>query len=291
MLETITDDEIKRRTEKARQCFRGRDQVFEGADLSHCDLNRRNLRDYFLVGANCRNSDLTRARLSRANLEQIDMRGACLEKTNCYESNLDRARFDDADLQGVEMKRVSLEQASFCGADLNQARICEANMALANLQNVDMHDPYFFRNRLWYADMRGANIPDYIANKLYEENIKVPVFGEFTGWKPLAGYLIHVLIPERAHRVGGLAGLECRASFVHVISITRPDGHQINEAIENGDADPLRPGQMASMIGFDHDPIIKNARGIHFMRERRYAEYAANHRRSDGELGYEPNWV
>lgn len=170
--------------------------------------------------------------------------------------NLSGADLFRVNLSGANLSGVSLSGANLSGASLSWANLSGVSLSGANLSGADL-----FRANLFRANLSGADLPHYQI---------VPEVGAFEGWKKLAGGVIaRVQIPADARRVSSLVGRKCRAERVVVVEL-------IGASVGTSQHDPsvvYRVGEtVAPNNGFNDDPRVECAPGIHFFITRREAE-------------------
>ena len=216
-----------------------------GADLAGTDLAGAYLAGAYLAGTNLAGADLADADLAGAYLVGANLAGAYLA---------------DADLAGADLAGAYLAGTNLAGADLADADLAGAYLVGANLAGTDLAGAYLARANLAGADLAGA------------KNIKLPPFqipqeGELIVWKKLAGgKLCKLRIPPDARRTASVVGRKCRAEFAEVLegngTSWRPEGQAITYA----------PGETVRPDGYDDNPLVECAQGIHFFLTREEAE-------------------
>lgn len=95
-----------------------------------CDLSGAPLNGLYLVGANLREANLSRAVMSQSNLAGIDFSGANLEAANMAGSNLAGASFTGANLRSASLVNTNLTAAGMIATDLVGANLRGARMNL-----------------------------------------------------------------------------------------------------------------------------------------------------------------
>lgn len=111
-------------------------------------VNRPNLRDVNLVGA-----DLRSARLGGARLEDTDLRGANIRGASLRGANLHSASLVGADLRYITLVGANIRYAHLEGANLEGAHLQAAKLVGADLRDTDLRGADFRG-----ADFRGANL-------------------------------------------------------------------------------------------------------------------------------------
>ena len=169
--------------------------VFNGLDLSHCNMQNisffgAELKGAKLIGANLQGAYLNLARLenadfTNANLSNATIFQAIFDKTNFKGANLSNARMigslGKVDMSGAnitkgrfgldvgnqpmgQMKFDSIggnfAGANFENADLNIAAFSFADLSNANLRGVNLYRADLVKANLTGADLTGANLTD-----------------------------------------------------------------------------------------------------------------------------------
>ena len=195
-----------------------------------------------LGGASLHGANLCNADLRGANLCSADLGGA-----NLYGANLHGADLRGADLCNANLRGANLCGASLCNADLYGVNLCNADLCGANLRGANLHG----------ADLGGAKLPHH----------RLCPDGAFTAWKKVGGYVIELLVPAEAARVGGLLGRKCRCEFARVINITPPAPAGVTTR-----GTTYRTGEMVHPDRWDDDIQLECTHGIHFFITREEAE-------------------
>lgn len=130
-----------------------------------------------------------------------------------------------------------------------------------------------------HPNLVGANLRD--ADLRDAENTETaiglypiaPEFGAFWGVKKLDDNRIAIIeIPADSPRVGGWTGRKCRCLYAWVREILDAHGNAVTVGYSLYDAMEYRVGAMVIAEGFDPDPRVECAGGIHFFLSRREAE-------------------
>jgi uncharacterized protein YjbI with pentapeptide repeats len=121
-------------------------------------LERSELIDRDLQGANFAAMNLVQAQLAGANLEYAnlngaDLTGADLERAKCENASLRRANLSAANLTGSNLQNALLQGASLQAANLQDANVSEANLQAANLCGANLSGA-----NLQGTNLRGANL-------------------------------------------------------------------------------------------------------------------------------------
>jgi hypothetical protein len=108
------------------KCVLGPKAKCAGADLSHLNLQGKDMREANLSRASLVGADLQGANLSGANLESADLSGATLVNTNFIGADLSKAYIPNVNADGALFEKAILEGATFGGsfsdADFRGAR-------------------------------------------------------------------------------------------------------------------------------------------------------------------------
>lgn len=169
--------------------------IFNGMDLSHCNMQNVSFFGAELKGANLSGANLSGAYLNLARLENANFSGANLSnaivfqaifsKTNFSEANLSNTRMigtlGNVDMHGANVAkgRFGLDMgnqpmgqmkfdsvggnfagANFEGADLNIAAFAFGDLRGANLRNTNLYRGDLNKADLTGADLTGANLTD-----------------------------------------------------------------------------------------------------------------------------------
>jgi uncharacterized protein YjbI with pentapeptide repeats/YHS domain-containing protein len=181
--------------------------IFNGMDLSHCNMQNvsffgAELMGANLSGANMRGSYLNLARLENANLSKANLTDATIfqaifSKTNFQGANLTNARMigtlGDVDMSSatVVKGRFGLDignqpmgamrfdaiggnfaNANFEGADINRSNFKFANFRNANLRNTDLFRADFSKADLTGADITGAKMGEAVLDETIMTDVK-----------------------------------------------------------------------------------------------------------------------
>ncbi|MES2502050.1 MAG: pentapeptide repeat-containing protein [Pseudomonadota bacterium] len=169
--------------------------IFNGLDLSHCNMQNisffgAELKGAKLTGANLKGAYLNLARLENADFTNADLSNATIfqaifDKTNFKGANLSNARMigslGKVDMSGANISkgRFGLDVgnqpmgqmkfdsiggnfagANFENADLNIAAFSFADLSNANLRGVNLYRADLVKANLTGADLTGANLTD-----------------------------------------------------------------------------------------------------------------------------------
>lgn len=169
--------------------------IFNGMDLSHCNMQNVSFFGAELMGAKLKNANLRNAYLNLARIEEADFSGADLSNatifqpifgnTNFKNANLSNARvigtLGKVDMSGIDGRKGrfgldignqpmgqmkfdsvggNFEQANFEGADLNVAAFTFGNLRGANLRHANLHRADLVSADLTGADLTGADLTD-----------------------------------------------------------------------------------------------------------------------------------
>lgn len=106
-----------------------------------------------LTNAEMSGANLMWASLDGANLSGADLRGADLSGTHLKEANLSGADMRKANLSKADLRHADLERANLFGADLNGANLTGANLFGANLAGANLYSA-----RLNYVDLTATQL-------------------------------------------------------------------------------------------------------------------------------------
>ncbi len=144
------------------------------ADCSGADLTGANLKSVCgsglrlggarLVGAQCRNADLSGSRADagtdagQASFRGADLTAVCWGGLGLEQADLGGCRLDKADLakarcRGANLERITAREAVFLKADLRQARLVGANLFRASLRWADCSGAAIRNANLYGADL------------------------------------------------------------------------------------------------------------------------------------------
>ncbi len=181
--------------------------IFNGMDLSHCNMQNisffgAELMGAKLVGANLKNAYLNLARIENADFSRSDLSNATIfqpifDKTIFKNANLTNARvigtLGKVDMSGAnatngrfgldvgnqpmgQMKFDSVggnfEGTNFEGADLNIAAFTFGNLRNANLRNTNMNRADLVSADLTGADLTGADLTDADVDNANFKDVK-----------------------------------------------------------------------------------------------------------------------
>lgn len=127
------------------------------ADLSHAQLQGKDLRYASGRGSNLSGADLRDVRFSRADFQRASFVGADLEDATLNHTDLDSADFRNACLRKTSLDQADIEDGDFRGAYLGGASLrtpllTRARFAGANLQGADLRG----------AGLAGADFTDAV---------------------------------------------------------------------------------------------------------------------------------
>ena len=150
----------------------------EVVDLSHSDLQKRDLRGFDLSGVCFDKANLSGCLLDRANLSSALLRNSNLSHASLDHANLSHARLDSAnlafahlenavllfanlkraDLRGAFLKDAALEDAVLRKANLSHAHLEGAVLAFSDCSNVDFVDAFMNGANLTGVNLEKANV-------------------------------------------------------------------------------------------------------------------------------------
>lgn len=169
--------------------------IFNGLDLSHCNMQNvsffgAELKGAKLVGANLEGAYLNLARIEKADFSNANLSNATIfqpifEDTIFKNANLTNARMigtlGKVDMSGINAKNArfgldignqpmgqmkfdsvggNFREANFEGADLNIAAFRFGDLSGANLRNTNLHRADLISANLSGADLTGADLTD-----------------------------------------------------------------------------------------------------------------------------------
>jgi len=189
--------------------------VFNGMDLSHCNMQNvsffgAELMGSNLSGANMQGSYLNLARLENANLSKANLTDATIfqaifSKTNFRGTNLTNARMigtlGDVDMssatvvkgrfgldignQPMGAMRFDAIGGNFANANFEGADINRSNFKFANFRNANLRNTNLFRADFSKADLTGADITDA---KMGEAVLDGTIMTDVKGLEAIKGY-------------------------------------------------------------------------------------------------------
>ena len=147
--------------------------IFNGLDLSHCNLQNVSFFGAELKGAELIGANLKGAYLNLARLENADFTHANLTKAIIFQAIFDHTNFKGANLTNARMIGT-LGNVDMSGADIHQGRFgldmgnqpmgqmkfdsVGGNFSGANFENADLNIAAFRFGNLRNANLRGANL-------------------------------------------------------------------------------------------------------------------------------------
>lgn len=181
--------------------------IFNGMDLSHCNMENisffgAELKGAKLIGANLKNAYLNLARIENADFSQSDLSNATIfqpifEKTIFKGATMVNARvigtLGKVDMSGIDARNGrfgldvgnqpmgqmkfdsvggNFEGANFEGADLNIAAFTFGNLRNANLRNTNLYRADLVSADLTGADLTGANLTDADVDNANFKDVK-----------------------------------------------------------------------------------------------------------------------
>ena len=168
-------------------------------------------------------------------------------------------------LTGADLAGAYLAGAYLAGADLTGADLAGADLTGADLAGASLAGAYLAGADLARANLAGASLAG-------AEDIKLPPFqipqeGELIVWKKLSGgNLCKLRIPPEARRTASVVGRECRAEFAEVLEGSGMSWCAHDHTITYAPGETVRPD------GYDDNPLVECAQGIHFFLTREEAE-------------------
>jgi uncharacterized protein YjbI with pentapeptide repeats len=132
--------------------------VLIGANLRETNLSKANLRGANLIAVNFHGADFSGANLRETNLPLAHLNGANFQEADLWGANLAWAKLIKADLRKANLTRADLRKANFQGANLSRARLYRADLRKANLTRADLRKANFQEANLWGANLSKANL-------------------------------------------------------------------------------------------------------------------------------------
>ena len=189
--------------------------IFNGLDLSHCNMQNTSFFGAELKGANLKDANLKFSFLNLARLENADFSGADLSNATIFQAIFDKTVFKGANLSntrmigtlgkvdmsganiqhgqfGLDMGNQPMGQmkfdtiggnfasANFENADLNIAAFSFADLSNANLRGVNLYRADLVKANLTGADLTGANLTD--------ANVDDAIFKDVKGLNTVKGF-------------------------------------------------------------------------------------------------------
>jgi uncharacterized protein YjbI with pentapeptide repeats len=181
--------------------------IFNGMDLSHCNMQNISFFGAELMGAKLINANLRNAYLNLARIEEADFSGADLSNATIFQpifgntsfknANLSNARvigtLGKVDMSGIDARKGrfgldvgnqpmgqmkfdsvggNFEGANFEGADLNIAAFTFGNLKGANLRNTNLNRADLVSADLTGADLTGADLTDADVDNANFKDVK-----------------------------------------------------------------------------------------------------------------------
>lgn len=181
--------------------------VFNGMDLSHCNMQNVSFFGAELMGAKLAGANLQGAYLNLARLENADLSGANLTNATIFQAIFDKTNFQGANLTNARMigtlGNVNMSDAkvvkgrfgldignqpmgamrfdavggkfantNFEGADINRSNFKFADFRNANLRNTDLFRADFSKADLTGADITGAKMGEAVLDETIMTNVK-----------------------------------------------------------------------------------------------------------------------
>ena len=135
-----------------------RGAVFRDTILDSSLFRAANLVDSDFQGViSCRDTNFEGAVLTHANLQSIDAIRANFDRANLHEASLDEAFLEDATFVGADMRDSKLLSASAARADFSGARLAEADFSSAYLVGAVFHGANVSFANFGYSNLRGAS--------------------------------------------------------------------------------------------------------------------------------------
>jgi len=181
--------------------------VFNGMNLSHCNMQNVSFFGAELMGASLTGANLQGAYLNLARLENADLSNTNLTDATIFQAIFDKTNFQGANLTNARMigtlGNVNMQDATiikgrfgldignqpmgamrfdaiggkfsntnFEGADINRSNFRFADFRGANLRNTDLFRADFSKADLTGADITGAKMGEAILDETIMTNVK-----------------------------------------------------------------------------------------------------------------------
>ena len=181
--------------------------VFNGMDLSHCNMQNVSFFGAELMGANLSGANLKGAYLNLARLENANLSKANLTDATIFQAIFDKTNFEGANLTNARMigtlGNVNMANATvkkgrfgldignqpmgamrfdaiggkfantnFEGADINRSNFKFADFRGANLRNTDLFRADFSKADLTGADITGAKMGEAVLDETIMTDVK-----------------------------------------------------------------------------------------------------------------------
>ncbi|MDO9366121.1 MAG: pentapeptide repeat-containing protein [Methylotenera sp.] len=181
--------------------------IFNGMDLSHCNMQNVSFFGAELMGATLAGANLQGAYLNLARLENANLSGANLTNATIFQAIFDKTNFKGANLTNARMigtlGNVDMSDATiakgrfgldignqpmgamrfdaiggkfantnFEGADINRSNLRFADLRNANLRYTNLFRADFSKADLTGADITGANMEEAILDDTIMTNVK-----------------------------------------------------------------------------------------------------------------------
>jgi uncharacterized protein YjbI with pentapeptide repeats len=134
------------------------DKNLRGFDFTSCNLtgvklNRANLRGVYM-----RNADLSLSHLSSADLSMVNFVSANLSKANIRQANLSKCNLRNTKMWDVNLHETNLRKAIFDNSDLRNAHLIKAQLRAAKFRNTNLYGADLEGADLRYCVFIGANL-------------------------------------------------------------------------------------------------------------------------------------
>lgn len=181
--------------------------IFNGLDLSHCNMQHVGFFGAELMGAKLKGANLQGAYLNLARIENADFTNANLTDAIIFQAIFDKANFHGANLTNarmigtlgnVDMANATVKNGKFGldignqpmgamrfdaiggnfantnfeGADINRSNFRFANLKGANLRNTDLFRADFSKADLTGADITGAKMGEAVLDGTIMTDVK-----------------------------------------------------------------------------------------------------------------------
>jgi len=189
--------------------------IFNGLDLSHCNMQNISFFGAELKGAKLTGANLKGAYLNLARLENADFSHADLSNATIFQAIFDKTNFKGANLSNARMIGT-LGKVNMSGANISKGRFgldvgnqpmgqmkfdsIGGNFAGANFENADLNIAAFSFADLSNANLRGANLyradlvkanltgADLTGANLTDADVDDAIFKDVKGLNTIKGF-------------------------------------------------------------------------------------------------------
>lgn len=171
--------------------LQGEKEVLNHANWNNACLDRANLQNTSLVGAELNSAEMIKTELQNATLSFAKMHsifsvGAYFQDSTLSNAELTEATLANAQLQRAKLIKAKLEEVYMPSVNLQGADLAEANMKKArllwdvNLKGTNLRDTDLEGAIILGANLRGANLCGSNIHEAYLNEIILPNGGPYT---------------------------------------------------------------------------------------------------------------